>query len=72
MSWAYAALGGLLVSAIGGLIAALVHVSKDSGAATAELKYVEKEAQNAHVAGTIIAENRTVDDTAGSLSAGKF
>lgn len=63
--------GGLILLCVG-LIWAIAQVAEATGEARAEREQAQKDAQDAKKAGTVIAENRGPDVTAGKLSDGTF
>lgn len=56
----------------GGMIWAIAKIAEVTGEARALREQAAKDAKDAQKAGTVIAQNRSPDDTAGRLQQGKF
>lgn len=63
---------GTLLILCGGMIWAIAKMAEATGEARAMREKAEKDAKDAQTAGTIVAENRSPDDTAGRLQRGDF
>lgn len=63
---------GFLLILCGLMIWAIAKIAEATGEARAMREKAEKDAEDARKAGTVIAENRSPNDTAGRLQRGDF